>query len=539
MGNQTLFNFQLNQINLRKKGVRTPLVLMILDGWGLAPGWGGNAITLAETVNFDYLWKNFPKVALYAAEEKVGLPKGAPGNSEAGHLNIGAGRVVRQDIIMIDEQIAQNKLKSSTPLTLALEQTKKFGSSIHIMGLLSETGTHSHIRHLIPILNYLKQNQVKKVYLHLFSDGRDSDPMSGIVLLDKVEQIIKLIGLGTVSTIIGRYYAMDRDNHWNRTTRAYDLLTKCKGEKAESAGAVFSQSYTNGITDEFIEPRVIVNRNQSCKPIEDNDVIISFNFRSDRIKQLITSFLQPDRLQTPEIKQLKNLKILSFTIYQAQEDPAEHIFLPKQINYTLAQFLSSNNLSQLHCAETEKFPHVTYFINGGRQPPFSFEDRVLIPSPRVKTYDLAPKMSAQPVADTVISSIDQAAHDLVVVNFANPDMVGHSGNLQATMLAVSFVDQCLGRVLRKIFDKNATLIVCADHGNAEQMVNIHSGEPDTEHTTNPVPFIIANKSLHNKIALQAGGSLANIAPTILDLMALPIPPGVTYSQSLIIRDKSK
>ena len=520
----------------RTKGLKTPFVLMILDGWGIAPAWGGNAITLAKTPNFDFIWKTYPKTVLSASGESVGLPSKAPGNSEAGHLNIGAGRVVYQDISVIDKKIEQGQLKDSKALFDGISQVKKYNSNVHIIGLLSETGIHSHLKHLLPILENLKENGIKQAYIHFFSDGRDSDPMSGLEYLIKAENIIKKVGLGEISSITGRYYAMDRDNHWGRTARAYNAIVKCEAEKAVSARSIFAQSYTKGITDEFIEPRIINNKNQSCYPISDNDLIISFNFRSDRIKQLLSSFLEKDLPMFPDRKLLNNLKVLSFTIYQTDEDKAEHIFSSERVKNPIAKIISENNLKQLHCAETEKFPHVTYFINGGETKPFKFENNVLIPSPQVRTYDLEPKMSAQKVAETLLKYINKNYFDFYIVNFANPDMVGHTGNLQSTMTAVSFVDLCLGKIAQSILKKNGTLIVCADHGNAEQMVNTHTGEPDTEHTTNPVPFIILNNDLKGKIILESNGSLSNIAPTIIQLMGLDKPSEMSSSSSLIIKN---
>lgn len=523
-------------LHSRTKGLKVPFVLMILDGWGVAPAWGGNAITLAKTPNFDLMWKTYPRTTLSASGESVGLPSEAPGNSEAGHLNIGAGRIVYQDISVIDKKIEQGQLKESKALSEGVKQVKKYNSNVHIIGLLSETGIHSHLKHLLPILEHLKENGIKQAYIHFFSDGRDSDPMSGLEYLAKAENIIKQVGLGEISSIVGRYYAMDRDNHWGRTARAYNAIVKCEAEKAESARSVFAQSYTRRITDEFIEPRIIVNKNQSCHTISDNDIIISFNFRSDRIKQLILSFLEKDLPMFPDRKFLNNIKVLSFTIYRTDEDKAEHIFSSEKVTNPIAKVISDNNLKQLHCAETEKFPHVTYFINGSETKPFKFEKDILIPSPRVKTYDLMPKMSAQKVTETILNSINKNNFDFYIINYANPDMVGHTGNLQAAMVAVSFVDLCLGKVAQNVLTKGGTVLVCADHGNAEQMVNTHTGEPDTEHTTNPVPFAILNNDLRGKIILESNGSLSNIAPTITELMGLDTSSEMNSSSSLIIKN---
>lgn len=536
MKNESLSLVAEQYLNSRIKGLKKPFVLMILDGWGYAPAWGGNAIALAKTPNFDYMWKIYPHTVLSASGEGVGLSSKAPGNSEAGHLNIGAGRIVYQNITVIDKKIEQGQLKISPSLCEGIKQVKKYRSNVHIIGLLSETGTHSHFKHLLPILENLKENGIKQTYIHFFSDGRDSDPMAGLEYLSKAEYLINKVGLGEISSIMGRFYAMDRDNHWGRTARAYNAIVKCEAEKAQSARSVFSQSYTKRITDEFIEPRIIVNENQSCHPVADNDLIISFNFRSDRIKQLISSFIEKKLPMFPDRKLINNLKVLSFTIYRTDEDNAEHIFTSEKVINPIAKVISDNNLKQLHCAETEKFAHVTYFINGGETKPFKYEKNILIPSPRVRTYDLEPKMHAHKVTKTLLNYISRNYCDFYIVNYANPDMVGHTGNLEATMMAVSFVDICLGKVVRSVLAKNGTVILCADHGNAEQMVNTHTGEPDTEHTTNPVPFIILNNDLKKKIILESNGSLSNIAPTIIELMGLDIPAEMSQSSSLIIKN---
>ena len=514
---------------------RTPLMLMILDGWGLAPDWGGNAIALSKTPNFDQLWKGYPKTSLVASGTKVGLPADAPGNSEAGHLNIGAGRIVHQDIQVIDEQIANGHFYQSKVMLELISHTQELKSNFHILGLLSKTGIHSHIKHLAPILYLLRQKGVKNVYLHLFSDGRDSDPMSGIVYLDEVDKMIKYYEVGQISSIMGRFFAMDRDNRWGRTARAYNALVKGEAEKSDSSRRIFSLSYTNRITDEFIEPKIVVNPHQSFAPISNNDSILFFNFRSDRIKQLIRAFLDIELDHFFDRQKLENIKLATFTVYRSDDDLSEHVFSPEKVQFPIGKVISDQNLSQLHCAETEKFPHVTYFINGGESKQFPKESDILIPSPQVRTYDLAPKMSAQGVTDTLLKNLERSAFDSYIVNYANPDMVGHTGNLQAVILAIAFVDQCLGTVVKEVLKREGTAIICADHGNAEQMVNPLTGDPDTEHTANPVPFIIVNNQLKDKVALQLDGALSNIAPTILDLCGLDKPAQMSSQLSLIIK----
>ena len=519
-----------------KAGRRIPFLLLILDGWGLAPDWGGNAISLANTPVFDDLWKNYPHTSLIASGSQVGLPEEAPGNSEAGHMNIGAGKIVHQDITLIDEQIFDSGFKKSKVFGDLISHTKKYNSNFHVMGLLSKAGTHSHIKHLAPLLNEIKGRGIHQVYIHLFSDGRDSDPMKGIEYIGEVEEIIKKCGIGLVESICGRFYAMDRDNRWGRTARAYNALIKAEAEKCSSAKKIFSQFYSRRITDEFIEPSIVVNPHQTFVPISDNDSVIMFNFRSDRVKQITQAFLSQKLDQFPDRHKLSNIKFATFTVYQTEDDLAEHVFEPEKIREPLAKVISDNNLRQFHCAETEKFPHVTYFINGANTKSYPKEDRLAIPSPKIKSYDLMPKMNAPKVASTLLRALDSGYYDFYIINFANPDMVGHTGNLSAAIAAVKYIDECLGTISRKILAKEGTMVVCADHGNVEQMVNPQTGEADTEHTTNPVPFILVNNELKNKIALQMSGALSNIAPTILELYGFEKPREMTTRSSLIIRN---
>lgn len=508
--------------NLDAGGVKNlPLILLILDGWGIAPSWGGNAITLAKTPNFDKLWRSCPSSTLRASGGAVGLPEDAPGNSEAGHLNIGAGRVVHQDFPMINDQIKSGKFFENLAMKQALEHAHKNRSCVNIVGLLSKTGTHSHIDHLFALLNYFKKSNFTRVEIHLFSDGRDSDPMSGIEYISEVEEEIKKIGVGRVASVTGRYYGMDRDNRWGRTARAYNAMVLGEAEKCEKAIDVFSQSYRRGITDEFIEPRVIVDKENQISTVKNGDSIIFFNFRSDRIRQLVKAFIEPTLEGFPDKKNLTDLFIATFATYaEMGSENIARVFEPDKVRSPLAKVLSENSIRQYHIAETEKYPHVTYFINGGRAKPFPGEDWEMIPSPKVKTYDLAPKMSANGIADKLISKINRRSYEIYIVNFANADMVGHTGNLESVIEAVSFVDLCLGRICDVAIRNNATLMICADHGNAEQMVNPATSDADTEHTTNPVPFIIMNKGAGRKVALTPIGKLADIAPTILKLIGI-------------------
>lgn len=520
-----------------KSGRRIPFLLLILDGWGMAPDWGGNAISLASTTVFDELWKAYPRTTLIASGSQVGLPDDAPGNSEAGHINIGSGAIVRQDITVIDEQLLKNGFAGSHVFKDVISHVSRNNSNLHIMGLLSKAGTHSHIKHLVPLLKDIKRMGIEKAYLHLFSDGRDSDPMKGIEYITEVEQITKKLGIGTVESICGRFYAMDRDNRWGRISRAYNALTKAEAEKCDSVTKIFSQSYSRHITDEFIEPSIVVNTKQSFVPISDNDGIIMFNFRSDRVKQITRAFLDDNLSEFPDRVKLKNIKFATFTVYQTDDDLAEHIFGPKKVNSPIAKVISDNNLRQFHCAETEKFPHVTYFINGANTKPYPKEDRLAIPSQKVKSYDLTPKMSAPKLLSTLLRALDSGYYDFYIINFANPDMVGHTGNLTAAIAAVKYIDECLGAIAKKILQKEGTMIVCADHGNVEQMVNPETGEADTEHTNNPVPFILVNDEIKNNLTLQMNGALSNIAPTILELYGFSKPSEMSSRQSLIIRNQ--
>lgn len=501
---------------------KRPYVLVILDGWGTAPVWGGNAISIAEVRVFNKLFKDCPSTILSASGPEVGLPEGAPGNSEAGHLNIGAGEIVYQDQPIIDSEIEKGTFFTNKVLLEAIAHAKEKKSNIHLMGLLSKTGTHSQIKHLFALLDLLKRHDYHDVYIHLFTDGRDSDSMSGIEMLSEVEDACAKYSTGRVVSLIGRFFAMDRDNHWDRIKQSYQLLTAGKGKTFESPGAVFTASYARGVTDEFIEPSIIVNKSDPFVPIKDHDSVIFFNFRADRAKELTRSFLADSLPEFPERQKLSDLFFATFVMYD-DKSLAKPAFFPKQVRNTLSKIWSDAKLRQFHIAETEKYAHVTYFFNGGQEEPFPGEDRLMIPSPKsVTTYDKMPEMSAQKVVEASISALQKNVYDCMVINFANPDMVGHTGDLKATVKAVEFIDQYLSRLIDEVLSRNGVAFVCADHGNAEQMVNPKTGEADTEHSSNPVPFIIVSKDPDlQKISLRNGGRLASIAPTILDVMNIP------------------
>jgi len=504
--------------------------LIILDGWGYAPTWGGNAVATASTRIFDEITRKFAFTTLAASDGSVGLSAGAPGNSEAGHLNIGAGQVVHQDQPIIDDKIKSGDFFKNPVLLGAFDHAKKHNSSVHLMGLLSKTGTHSQVEHLYSLLELAKSQNFTKVYLHLFGDGRDSDALSGIQVVGDVQQKIAEIGVGQISTIIGRFYAMDRDNRWDRVQRAYNLLVKGEGKIYDSPVSVFGISYGRGVTDEFIEASLIVDKVQSAKTVSNNDSIILFNFRSDRAKEITSAFLDENFSHFDRFK-LNNLFFATFVIHD--ENPlTKQAFSAEKVVDPIAKIWSDKGLRQFHSAETEKYAHVTFFINGGVETPFPGEDRILIPSTKaVRTYDKAPEMSALEVTNTFIKAVKKNIYDGIIVNFANPDMVGHTGDLKATIRAVEFVDECLGRVLPEILAKDGVAFIFADHGNAEQMINPKTGAPDTEHTTNPVPFtIVSNREDLQKIKFRTDGRLASITPTVLDIM------GIEYDRTK--KDKS-
>ena len=516
---------------------KQPSIIIVLDGWGIAPAWGGNAISSARTVTFDKIWKTFPSTTLLASGEAVGLPVNSPGNSEAGHLNIGAGRVVHQDISLIDKEIANGNFAKNPVLAESLEHAIKNNSNIHLIGLLSETGTHSHIKHLFALLEYFKKNKFSKVYIHLITDGRDSDPMDGIELASKVENEVNKIGVGRISSLVGRFFAMDRDNRFERLSGALNLLISGEGATFDNVREAFSNSYSKHITDEFLSPSIIANQMHHFIPVSDNDSVILFNFRPDRTKELTEAFLAPQMPNMPRRKVLKNLHFSTFAMYE-ENSLAHKIFKPESVSESISSVWSQQGFRQFHIAETEKYPHVTYFFNGGTEKALTGETRKLIPSPRnIKTYDQKPEMSAKGVCDNVVSAIKSRKFDSIVINFANADMVGHSGNLKATMKAAEFVDACLKTILDVAIPAKWNAFVLADHGNAEQMVNPRTGEPDTGHTTNPVPFIIVSGDPEiANLTLQGNGILGSVAPTVLDIEGIE-KPAEMLNQSLIINEK--
>lgn len=459
----------------------------------------------------------------------VGLPDGQMGNSEVGHLNIGAGRIVYQDLTKITKSIQDGDFFENPALLDAVKNCKENGSALHLMGLLSDGGVHSHIEHVYGLLELAKRNGLDKVYVHGFMDGRDTPPSSGIEYVKELEAKMKELGVGEIATLSGRYYAMDRDNRWDREEKAYSALVYGEGHIANSAVEAMQKSYDEGATDEFVVPTVIQKNGQPVAKIQAQDSIIFYNFRPDRARQLTRAFcddgftgFQRDRLP---------VFFVCFTDYDATIPNKEVAFHKEVLHNILGEYLAKNGKTQLRLAETEKYAHVTFFFNGGVEVPNENEDRILVPSPKVATYDLKPEMSANEVCDKLVEAIDSHKYDLIVVNFANPDMVGHTGIMEAAVKAIETVDACLGRTLEAIKRNDAQMFLCADHGNAEQLIDYETGEPFTAHTTNPVPFVLVNYK--QGVTLREGGKLADIAPTLLEMMGMDKPAEMT-GESLLV-----
>ena len=513
------------------------LALIIMDGWGIGPSWGGNAITQATTPNFDYWWRTFPRSSLLASGEAVGLTPNTAGNSETGHLNIGAGHIVLQDLPYINSLIANGEFVKNPNILAAINHTKINKSVLHLVGLVGNGHVHSDIDHLYALLRMAKDNGVKNVCLDLITDGRDSSPDSALQLFETIQANLVKIGVGHISSICGRYFAMDRDNNWGRTSRAYNCWVKGEAEIAKSPREYISGAYSRGKTDEFLEPCIIIDEYGRKSLINDNDAVIFFNYRPDRARQITEAFISPNIPKFPDRKLLKNLNFLTFVCHDPLSK-ATRAFDPPRVVNSLAEVVSKANLTQFHIAETEKYAHVTYFINGGVEKPFEGEQQFLIPSPKVETYDMQPEMSADKVCQKLLNEIGNN-FNLIIVNFANPDMVGHTGNIHATISAVEKVDECMGKLVEKLIKYNYNIVITADHGNAEEMLTAKNNTPQTEHTQNPVPFIIVTKNLElSKVKLSATGRLANIAPTILDIMGLQKPAEMTEN-SLILKQNAK
>ncbi len=508
-----------------------PVVLIILDGWGIAPPGPGNAISLANPPFFHKLWLTNAHTTLLASGDAVGLTRNEAGNSEVGHLNLGAGYIVYQDLLRISRSIADGSFFENNAFLQAIEHVKHHNSNLHMMGLIGPSGVHSSIEHIYALLRLAKDKEVQNVFVHAFTDGRDSPPTSAQIYLAELTEKMQSLGIGKIGSIVGRYFAMDRDLRWGRTKAAYELLTEGKGEIASSPVQAISSAYQRGETDEFIRPRIILSANDEFTPISEHDAVIFFNFRTDRPRQLTSAFVQPEFTEFKRNTHPADLFFVTMTKYEEGLPVSAVAFEPFHVSLPLARVLSERNLRQLHIAESEKFPHVTYFFNGGREDPFPGEDRIEIPSPKVPTYDLQPEMSAAPVTDVLIERIKQNLYDFILVNYANSDMVAHTGVISASKKAVLTVDKCLTKLVPEIIGAGGIALITADHGNVEVMINPQTGGIDTEHNESPVPFIFVKQEPDPRELPQ--GILADIAPTILGLMKIPIPSNMTARNLLV------
>ncbi|CAD2079329.1 2,3-bisphosphoglycerate-independent phosphoglycerate mutase [Phocicoccus pinnipedialis] len=493
-----------------------PVGLIILDGFACRDEVKGNAVRQANKPNFDYFYNEYPHNMLVASGEAVGLPKGQMGNSEVGHLNIGAGRIVYQSLTRINKSIEDKSFFQNEALLKTIQHVKQNDRTLHLMGLLSDGGVHSHYEHLFALLELAKAHDIKEVYIHAFLDGRDVLKKSALIYVEELERQIQTIGIGEIKTISGRYYAMDRDQRWERTKQAYDTITKGMGPTFKDACSGITECYERDVSDEFVTPFVIGEEKEF---ISDGDGIIFFNFRPDRATQLSRVFKDPEFDSFNSID-YENLMFTTFTNY-TDAIGADIAFDKDDLKNTVGEVVSNNGMKQLRIAETEKYPHVTYFMSGGRHEPFDGESRILVDSPKVATYDLQPEMSAYEVRDRAVKALKTKELDLMILNFANPDMVGHSGKLEPTIKAIEAVDECLGPIVQEILSQDGVAIITADHGNSDEVLQL-DGSPMTAHTTNPVPIIVTKKGID-----VGSGVLADIAPTVLDLLGIKQPEEMT------------
>lgn len=510
---------------------KKPTVLMILDGYGLNDKTEGNAIKLAKRPVMEKLMAEYPFVKGYASGMAVGLPEGQMGNSEVGHLNMGAGRIIYQELTRITKEIQDGEFFLNKAFLEAMNNCKINGSDLHLYGLLSDGGVHSHITHLFALLELAKREGVKNVYVHGFLDGRDTAPTSGKTFVIALEDKMKEIGVGKIASLMGRYFVMDRDNRWDRVEKAYRAMAFGEGNHATSAVDAMQSSYDNGVNDEFVEPTVIVEDGKPLTTIKENDSIIFFNFRPDRAREITRVFCDDNFTAFDRGASRMNLTYVCFSEYDVTIEHKLVAFRKVSITHTFGEFLATNNLKQLRLAETEKYAHVTFFFNGGVEVPNEGEERILVSSPKVATYDLQPEMSAYTVADNLVEAIKSDKYDVIVVNFANPDMVGHTGIVNAAVKAVEAIDECVGKVYDALMSVDGQMFICADHGNVEQLIDYNTGEPFTAHTTNPVPFVLVNYD--KDYTLKEGGCLADIAPTLIDMMGLIKPIEMTGNSLLI------
>lgn len=507
---------------MRKK----PVMLMILDGWGIAPPSSTNAVTRARTPHLDYYFNRYPHSQLRCSGEAVGLPEGQMGNSEVGHLSIGSGRIIYQSLTRISRAVEDGSLEKNPVLVKAMEEARDGGKKLHLLGLLSDGGVHSHIDHLLGLLAMAQKMGVEKVCVHAFLDGRDTPPQSAAPFLEQVEKACKELGVGQIATVSGRYYAMDRDKRWERIRKVYDCMTGGEALEAPSAAEGLAAAYGAGQTDEFVVPFRVAGVDGK---VEKGDSLIFFNFRPDRARELTHVFTDPEFAGFPRKETALPVHFVSMTEYEKGLQAAV-AFPPEAIKDTLAEVVSRAGLHQLHIAETEKYAHVTFFFNGGREQPFPNEDRILVPSPKVATYDLQPEMSAYLVTEKLQGALAKDLYDLVILNFANPDMVGHTGSLEAAVKALEAVDECVGSLAETVLQKGGALCITADHGNLEEMEDPVTHAPMTAHTTNPVPFLVVGAEPGTQVE---DGGLSDIAPTLLDLLDLPEPEAMTGHSLLL------
>jgi len=510
------------------------IILIIMDGWGIAPSWGGNAISIAQTPFFDMMWRKYPRTSLFASGVYVGLTGNESGNSEVGHLNIGAGRILEQSDKRILKSIADKSFYKKPAFLEAIENCKKNNSNLHLLGLLSVGKVHSDIEHLFALIDTMKLNDFNRVFIHIITDGRDTPPMSAQFYLEKLENKIKETGAGQIATVSGRFYAMDRDKRWPRTELAYRAIAEGIGNYSDNPRIAISGSYSKGITDEFIRPTIVRNKNKHT--ISNKDSVIFFNFRADRARQLTESLVYKDFSAFTRNKVAKDLFFVTMTPYE-YDIPDKKVKVAfefeNEIKNTISEVVSKQGMRQLHIAETEKYAHVTYFFDGGNEKPFLGQDNIIIPSPKVATYDQSPEMSADKITNQVIEKIDK--YDFVLINYANCDMVGHSGNLEATIRAVETVDKNIEKVCQKNFSLNGVTFITADHGNAEEIINPRTLETDTEHSSNPVPLIVYSK--YQMPRLKNKQALANISPSILHLLNIQKPQEMTSDSLFEIKNE--
>ena len=496
-------------------------MLMILDGFGINENEKANAVKMAKMPNWDKIIKQNPNTIIKTSGLDVGLPDGQMGNSEVGHTNIGAGRLIYQDFTRITKSIEEGDFFTVPELTAAIENCKKNNSKLHIIGLLSDGGVHSHTRHLYALLELAKRKDFEDVYVHCFLDGRDTPPASAESYLIDLEKTMQEKGVGKIASICGRFYAMDRDKRWERIEVAYRAIVNGQGERSNSAVKAIEDSYQKEIFDEFVKPILITNGENEVTTISKNDSVVFFNFRPDRAREITRALVDPN-FKEFETEKL-NLYYVCFTEYDATMPNVHIAYKPQDIKNTFGEYISKKGLTQLRIAETEKYAHVTFFFNGGEEKQYLGEDRILVPSPKVETYDLKPEMSAYEVTDKVLEAINSKKYDCIILNYANPDMVGHTGSLEAAIKAVETIDECVQKVVDAIRANDGTMLITADHGNCEQMLDYKTGEPHTAHTTNPVPLILVGKD----DAKLKEGKLADLAPTMLELMGLEKPAEMT------------